>query len=814
MLKMTARPSLLHYAIFTSILALAAFLRFYCLTCSSLWHDEGNSWAVAQRSFEQISRDAAADIHPPGFYWLLKVWAGPLGFSAWGIRSLSAVAGLLTVVVTYLIGREIAGGTGKELTEFALLATLLAALNPFQVFYSQEARMYALLTLESATLMWALLAARRSLAAQDSRARIASFASVYVFAAVAGLWTHYIFVVILAAAGGAFVWWWLQWRKTLPRNERDQIKGVAGLTRVSNSWIPLLLFLGLNMLAVISYLPWLPTAIERMLNWPSQNGFVGPVEGLRLTLHTLAAGSMRSGPQLAWGWLLLVGLLPLVGLWQLRRSGSGAVLLLWLLVPIGVMFSFGLFNPSFLKFLLILSPAWCLAVAASSLSFATLSLSPLSSFWPRKKEISKSTGESLALQIHYITVAKGAVAALAAALAVAMLPSYYTDPAARDNYAAIARTVDAVGDPERDLVILNAPGQADVWRYYDVDVTALPLPLERPPDRAKTENTLASETANRRRIFAILWATEQSDEEGIVEGWLGRNAFKGLESWQGNVRFATYTLPQELSCTTLELPLRFGNIADLSEICLSREQLAAGDTLMLGLRWRPIATPDRRFKVTVQLLDSRDQVVVQRDGEPGGGTLPTKDWAEGQPVTDNHGLPIPPGTPPIDYRLIVALYDAETGARLPTQLGDAVEVARPTLKRPDIQLPATMTPMQYRRNLGFGHLSVVGYDYYRKAFAHAPHTALALGDKLQVILYWQAPDPLPSDWPTDQRMRLHLGGQAVESPLAGGSYPTSRWRAGELVRSIFEIPYDGSDSNLWLEVENERIRLGRIQHSR
>ena len=200
MLKMTARPSLLHYAIFAFILALAAFLRFYCLTCSSLWHDEGNSWAVAQRSFEQISRDAAADIHPPGFYWLLKVWAGPFGFSAWGIRSLSAVAGLLTVVVTYLIAREIAGGPAKELTEFALLTSLLAALNPFLVFYSQEARMYALLTLESATLMWALLAARRRLTAQDSRASIASFAAVYVLAAVAGLWTHYTFVVILAAA--------------------------------------------------------------------------------------------------------------------------------------------------------------------------------------------------------------------------------------------------------------------------------------------------------------------------------------------------------------------------------------------------------------------------------------------------------------------------------------------------------------------------------------------------------------------------------------------------------------------------------------
>ena len=153
---MTARPSFLHRAIFVAILALAAFLRFYCLTCSSLWHDEGNSWAVAQRSFEQIARDAAADIHPPGYYWLLKLWAGPFEFSAWGMRSLSAFAGLLTVAVVYLIAREISAGPERDRTGFALLASLLAALNPFQVFYSQEARMYALLTLESTALMWAL----------------------------------------------------------------------------------------------------------------------------------------------------------------------------------------------------------------------------------------------------------------------------------------------------------------------------------------------------------------------------------------------------------------------------------------------------------------------------------------------------------------------------------------------------------------------------------------------------------------------------------------------------------------------------------
>ena len=114
------------------------------LTCSSLWHDEGNAWALAQRSFARIAVDAAADIHPPGYYWLLKLWGGPFGYSAWGMRSLSALAGLLAVAVIYRLGLETGDVPRAARIQLALLAALLAALNPFQVFYSQEARMYAL----------------------------------------------------------------------------------------------------------------------------------------------------------------------------------------------------------------------------------------------------------------------------------------------------------------------------------------------------------------------------------------------------------------------------------------------------------------------------------------------------------------------------------------------------------------------------------------------------------------------------------------------------------------------------------------------
>ena len=810
MLKMTARPCHLRCAIFVFILALAVFLRFYCLTCSSLWHDEGNSWAVAQRGLDQIARDAAADIHPPGYYYLLKLWAGPFGFSAWGIRSFSALSGILTVAVVYLIGREMAAGAEDNRSEIALFASFLAAVNPFQVFYSQEARMYALLALEGTALMWAVLAMGRRMAAQGLSPAVARFAALYVLAAAAGLWTHYFFAVLVAAAIGTAIWWWMGSGRQLSVDGRasGDISEIVG--GVSDRRKPFVLFLILNLLGLLAYSPWLPTGIERLLSWPSQQGFIGSLEGLRLTLQTLVAGTIRTGPELGWGWLLLVMILPICGMWRLRRGNGGAALLFWLLLPSGAMFGFGLVNPSFLKFLLILSPAWCLAVAAfpGCLRTQSLSLSTLGRFSVAGSREGRGVETGIGLPLS--TAAAGFVGVLAFVLAAIALPPYYADPAARDNYAGIARTVAAMGDAKQDLVVLNAPGQADVWRFYDVAVDSLPLPAQRPPDRAFTEETLERETAGRRQIFAVFWATDQSDPERIVENWLGSHAFKGWESWQGNVRFATYSMPLDLNCSALAEPHVFEDVAELFEFCLSDGPLAGGDTLMVGLRWRALRTPDRRLKVTVQLLDGRGQVIVQRDGEPAGESLPTSAWKRDQIVVDNHGLSLPFGTPPGDYRLIVAVYDAETGSRLSASNGDAVELAQPTLIRKEQPLPNSVVPIPHRKTLDFAQLKAIGFDFHRKSFAHAPATPLGTGDILQVTLYWQAPSPLPLSWPDDMSMRLLLGDQSVEEPLAGGSYPTGLWRAGELVRSTFEITFDGLDPVLWLEVGDTQKRLGRI----
>ncbi|MCB0070250.1 MAG: glycosyltransferase family 39 protein, partial [Caldilineaceae bacterium] len=139
-----------------AVLALATALRFYALDHSSLWSDEGNTWALVQRPFAQIARDAAADIHPPGYYWALKAWTALWGTSAWALRSFSAVAGVLLVAAIAAVAAQFRSARHRRAL-FPTLAALTAAVNPFQIYYSQEARMYMLLAVEGAGVFWAML---------------------------------------------------------------------------------------------------------------------------------------------------------------------------------------------------------------------------------------------------------------------------------------------------------------------------------------------------------------------------------------------------------------------------------------------------------------------------------------------------------------------------------------------------------------------------------------------------------------------------------------------------------------------------------
>lgn len=744
-----------------AIVLLACGLRFCGLDAQSLWNDEGSSVALAGRDLATIARDAAQDIHPPLYYWLLAGWTHLAGTSEVGVRSLSALLGVVLVALTYPLGRLLAG-------RWAGLATaLLAAINPFQVYYSQEARMYVLLALCSALAFYAAL---RWATSPSPR-----WGATYVLAAAAGLYTHYAFPLVLLALNLLLVPW------TALGHPRRDMRGSEWLW----SW-PLLRWLALQAVAGLIFLPWLPAAYRQLTTWPRVEGSLDPLQALAEFARLFTTGPAASPWPQAGSFLLLLLLIFFPsGHGRHGRSPhlppfvSYLAPVLWLIVPVALILGLGLYKEAYLKFLLVASPAFCLLAGRATTA-----------------ALRRARGAPLLVD----AVTGIGIAVLLVGASLHGLGDYFSDPAyARDDYRAIAAYVEAVGRPG-DAVVLNAPGQQEVFDYYyGGDLPVHPLPEQRPPDAEATWRALEALARPRGRVFALLWATDESDPQHVVESWLDAHAYKALDAWYGNVRLAVYAVPEQVSTVPqeeLHLPLAYEQVGDEIELLgysLLDRRLAAGDIAQLTLFWQAEKMPQRRYKVFVHVLDERDHIVGQRDAEPGGGAAPTDLWPAGETIVDHYGAPIHPATPPGSYRVEVGMYDLETGRRLTTPEGAGQVWLEPlAVDRPPAPAPLPALGMQHTGGGEFGPLVLLGYDVHRLGFAHQPSAPLHPGDVLHVNLYWQAETPPGNGW----ALSLSLAGSAgaatpalAGEPVAG--YPTSRWQAGDVWRGQFNLPLPG-----------------------
>lgn len=124
------------------ILSLGLVLRVISLN-QSLWLDEAIN-VLATQNFSllgMITDYAKADFHPPLFFVILWIWSKIFGIGEVAVRIPSVIFGILTVYLIYLIGNKL---YSKKL---GLFAAFLLAVNPLHIYYSQEARMYALAAL-------------------------------------------------------------------------------------------------------------------------------------------------------------------------------------------------------------------------------------------------------------------------------------------------------------------------------------------------------------------------------------------------------------------------------------------------------------------------------------------------------------------------------------------------------------------------------------------------------------------------------------------------------------------------------------------
>lgn len=282
------------------VLLLAFALRLANLNATSLWMDEIYSLMVANGhvtpavlhpailpaseyyqqhlawqplDFKLLLDALKINVHMPLYYVLLNPWLGWFGNNAIGLRSFSALCSTLILIPVYLLGKALDG------RKTGYISLVVAALVPFQIYYGQEGRMYAL------SLFWCALSGLafwKTLYAEKPL----GWSLLYALSTTAGLGTHYMFVFYLAfqaiyaviwlintrdfkrfalfgfalAALGALMLAWYPIYRIQQHGVNEEYhfaKGWVGWLRYATAlvWQPLVVVAGANKLERLFYMP-------------------------------------------------------------------------------------------------------------------------------------------------------------------------------------------------------------------------------------------------------------------------------------------------------------------------------------------------------------------------------------------------------------------------------------------------------------------------------------------------------------------------------------------------------------------------------
>lgn len=316
----------LHILTLILLLACAALLRFHALGRKSVWIDEGVSIEMARLDGYNFLRILWRHEANMALYTtLLRFWI-LLGRSEAYLRALSVGFALATLVALYFLGRRMFNA------RIGLLAVFLLTINAYHVRYSQEARSYSLYPFLVVVSSIYFLKFLDEPSPRNRRG--------HVLASALGVYAHFF-------AGFVVLTQWLSLR-LLDRKQREVETGKNWRW----FWIavaPIALFILTTGSGVIR---WIPRPTFSQLGTTAL--FLSGNGGIWLALTYLAA-SLRA-------------LLPLAG-WRQRRvsweSWRYRYLLVWLLVPIALVFLVSQLKPMFLaRYFVFTLPALALLAAS------------------------------------------------------------------------------------------------------------------------------------------------------------------------------------------------------------------------------------------------------------------------------------------------------------------------------------------------------------------------------------------------------------------------------------------------------------------
>lgn len=115
------------------------------------------------------------------------------------------------------------------------------------------------------------------------------------------------------------------------------------------------------------------------------------------------------------------------------------------------------------------------------------------------------------------------------------------------------------------------------------------------------------------------------------------------------------------------------------EITDNRATFREDDTLEVKLWWSALHTPPMDYSISLSLMDEFGNLVTQSDGPAQAPDTPrqTSAWQPGTYYEDYRSLHLPIGLLGRDYKLLVTVYDWQTGIRLPPAKNDSFPLAGP-----------------------------------------------------------------------------------------------------------------------------------------
>ena len=132
-----------------AIVALGLFARFYGLSDQPIWMDEAYSYFASTRPLADILFNKI-DTHPPLFYAIQHFWTA-IDPSLGAIRAPAAAIGVGTILVVAAAAADLASRRA------GLAAGALLALSTAHIHFSQDARMYTLLTFGLSLATWGIV---------------------------------------------------------------------------------------------------------------------------------------------------------------------------------------------------------------------------------------------------------------------------------------------------------------------------------------------------------------------------------------------------------------------------------------------------------------------------------------------------------------------------------------------------------------------------------------------------------------------------------------------------------------------------------